>query len=120
MDIQRPPNSRAKKIRRMLYAAVALVSVTGLTYGVNRLRPAAPAVDKATIWTDDVKRGPMIRDVHGIGNLVPIDIRWIPARTDSRVDLHGVTPNWSLYSPRAWPAWPRRCRSHRPSPRGYR
>jgi HlyD family secretion protein len=43
-------------------------------------------VDKASIWTDDVKRGPMIRDVRGIGTLVPIDIRWIPARTDSRVD----------------------------------
>jgi HlyD family secretion protein len=86
MDIQRPSNARAKKIRRILYAAIALVSVTGVTYGVTRLRPAAPAVDKATIWTDDVKRGPMIRDVRGIGTLVPIDIRWIPARTDSRVD----------------------------------
>jgi HlyD family secretion protein len=92
MDIQRPSNARAKKIRRMLYAAVALVSVTGVTYGVTRLRPAAPAVDKATIWTDDVKRGPMIRDVHGIGTLVPIDIRWIPARTDSRVDRIVLRP----------------------------
>jgi HlyD family secretion protein len=43
-------------------------------------------VDKATIWTDEVKRGPMIRDVRGIGTLVPVDIRWIPAQTDSRVD----------------------------------
>jgi len=86
MDIQRPSNARAKKIRRILYAAIALVSVTGVTYGVTRLRPAAPTVDKATVWTDDVKRGPMIRDVRGIGTLVPIDIRWIPARTDSRVD----------------------------------
>jgi len=92
MDIQRPSNARAKKIRRILYAATALVSVTGVTYGVTRLRPAAPAVDKATIWTDDVKRGPMIRDVHGIGTLVPIDIRWIPARTDSRVDRIVLRP----------------------------
>ena len=86
MDIQRPSNARAKKIRRIIYASIALVSITGVTYGVARLRPAAPAVDKATIWTDDVKRGPMIRDVRGIGTLVPVDIRWIPAQTDSRVD----------------------------------
>jgi HlyD family secretion protein len=92
MDIQRPSNARAKKIRRILYAAIALVSITGVTYGVTRLRPAAPAVDKATIWTGDVKRGPMIRDVHGIGTLVPIDIRWIPARTDSRVDRIVLRP----------------------------
>jgi HlyD family secretion protein len=86
MDIQRPSNARAKKIRRIIYASIALVSITGVTYGVTRLRPAAPAVDKATIWTDEVKRGPMIRDVRGIGTLVPVDIRWIPAQTDSRVD----------------------------------
>ena len=92
MDIQRPSNARAKKIRRILYTAIVLVSVTGVTYGFTRLRPAAPAVDKASIWTDDVKRGPMIRDVHGIGTLVPIDIRWIPARTDSRVDRIVLRP----------------------------
>ena len=92
MDIQRPSNARAKKIRRLIYGAIALASITGVTYGVTRLRPAAPAVDKATIWTDDVKRGPMIRDVRGIGTLVPIDIRWIPARTDSRVDRIVLRP----------------------------
>jgi HlyD family secretion protein len=92
MDIQRPSNARAKKIRRIIYASIALVSITGVTYGVTRLRPAAPAVDKSTIWTDEVKRGPMIRDVRGIGTLVPIDIRWIPARTDSRVDRIVLRP----------------------------
>jgi HlyD family secretion protein len=92
MDIQRPSNARAKKIRRIIYASIALVSITGVTYGVTRLRPAAPAVDKTTIWTDEVKRGPMIRDVRGIGTLVPIDIRWIPARTDSRVDRIVLRP----------------------------
>jgi len=69
MDIQRPSNAHAKKIRRIIYACIAVVSV-----------------DKATIWTDEVKRGPMLRDVHGLGTLVPEDIRWIPAQTDSRVD----------------------------------
>ena len=86
MDIQRPSNARAKKIRRIAYGAIVTVLLAGVTFGVSRLRPAAPSVDKATIWTDEVKRGPMIRDVRGIGTLVPEDIEWIPAQTDSRVD----------------------------------
>jgi len=86
MDIQRPSNAHAKKIRRIMYVAIAVVSLAGVTFGVSRLRPAAPAVDKATIWTDEVKRGPMVRDVRGIGTLVPENIQWIPAQTDSRVD----------------------------------
>jgi HlyD family secretion protein len=92
MDIQRPSNAHAKKIRRIVYAGIAVVSVAGVTYGVSRLRPAAPSVDKATIWTDEVKRGPMIREVRGIGTLVPEDIRWIPAQTDSRVDRILIHP----------------------------
>jgi HlyD family secretion protein len=86
MDIQRPSNVHAKKIRRIVYAAIAVVSVAGVTFGVTRLRPAAPSVDKSTIWTAEVKRGAMLCEVHGIGTLVPEDIRWIPAQTDSRVD----------------------------------
>jgi HlyD family secretion protein len=92
MDIQRPSNARAKKIRRIAYLVVALVSAAGVTYGVSRLRPAAPSVDKATIWTDEVKRGSMLREVRGIGTLVPEDIRWIPAQTDSRVDRIVIRP----------------------------
>ncbi|HTZ46248.1 MAG TPA: HlyD family efflux transporter periplasmic adaptor subunit [Verrucomicrobiae bacterium] len=92
MDIQRPSNARAKKIRRIVYAAIAVVLLSGVTFGVSRLRPAAPSVDKATIWTDEVKRGPMIRDVRGIGTLVPEDIEWIPAQTDSRVDKIVLRP----------------------------
>ena len=86
MDIQRPSNAHAKKIRRILYVGIAVVSVAGVTYGVSRLRPAAPSVDKAATWTDEVKRGPLLIEVHGVGTLVPEDIRWIPAQTDSRVD----------------------------------
>lgn len=92
MDIQRPSNARAKKIRRILYAGIAAVFLAGVTFGVSRLRPAAPAVDKATIWTDEVKRGPMVRDVRGIGTLIPEDIRWIAAQTDSHVDKIVLRP----------------------------
>src|SRR6267378_5289899 len=86
MDIQRPSNARAKRIRRIIYAAIALVSVGGVTYGLSRLRPAAPTVDRAAVWTDEVKRGAMLREVRGLGTLVPEDIRWIAAQTDSHVD----------------------------------
>ena len=81
MDIQRPSNARAKKIRRIIYGSVAFLLIGGVSYGLSRLRPAAPTVDRATIWTDEVKRGPMLREVHGLGTLVPEDIRWIPAQT---------------------------------------
>src|SRR5438552_10371224 len=92
MDIQRPSNARAKKIRRIIYAAVAFLLIGGVSYGLSRLRPAAPTVDRATIWPDEVKRGPMLREVRGLGTLVPEDIRWIPAQTDSRVDRWVLRP----------------------------
>jgi HlyD family secretion protein len=92
MDIQRPSNARAKKIRRIIYGTVAFLLVGGVTYGLSRLRPAAPTVDRATIWPDEVKRGPMVREVRGLGTLVPEDIRWIPAQTDSRVERWVLRP----------------------------
>src|SRR6266478_6202170 len=92
MDIQRPSNARAKKIRRIAYGTVTLLLVGGVTYGLSKLRPAAPSVDRATIWPDEVKRGPMVRDVRGLGTLVPEDIRWIPAQTDARVERWVLRP----------------------------
>lgn len=92
MDIQRPSNARAKKIRRIIYGAVAFLLIAGVSYGLSRLRPAAPSVDRATIWTDEVKRGPMLREVHGLGTLVPEDIRWIPAETNARVEKIVMRP----------------------------
>jgi len=92
MDIQRPSNARAKKIRRIAYGLVGLILIAGVTFGLSRLKPAAPTVDAATIWPDTVKRGPMLREVRGLGTLVPEDIRWIPAQTDSRVDRWVLRP----------------------------
>ena len=63
----------------------AALLVAGVTFGLSRLRPAAPTVDRGTIWTDEVKRGPMVREVRGLGTLVPQEIQWIPAQTDGRV-----------------------------------
>src|SRR5450755_791822 len=92
MDIQRPSNAHAKKIRRILYATAAVLLIAGVTFGLSRLKPAAPSVDRATVWTDEVKRGPMLREVRGLGTLVPEDIRWIAAQTDSRVDKIVLRP----------------------------
>ena len=92
MDIQRPSNARAKKIRRIAYGTVALILIAGVTFGLSRLRPAAPSVDAGTIWTDTVKRGPMLREMRGLGTLVPEDIRWIAAQTNARVDRWVLRP----------------------------
>ena len=92
MDIARPEVKRQKKIRRIIYivVAVALISVT--TYALSKLKPAAPSVDAATVWPDTVKRGPMLRNVQGLGTLVPETIRLIPAATDGQVVQRYLLP----------------------------
>jgi HlyD family secretion protein len=92
MDIQRPSNARAKKIRRIAYGTVALMLLGGVTYALSKLKPAAPSVDKGTVWSDDVKRGPMLREVRGLGTLVPEDIRWVAAQTDAHVERWVLRP----------------------------
>jgi HlyD family secretion protein len=85
MDIAIAQNPRAKTIRRLLLAAVALLAVAGISFGLTRLRPAAPNVDGASLFSDTVKRGDLLRAVHGVGTLVPEDIQWIPALNTARV-----------------------------------
>src|SRR3989449_8561562 len=86
MDIPLPSFARTRRIRRALYAAGAVVLLAAITLGVSRLRPAAPSVERTTVWVDTVKRGPMLRQVRGSGTLVPEEIRWIPATTEGRVE----------------------------------
>jgi HlyD family secretion protein len=92
MDIQRPSNARAKKIKRIVYVTVAVLLCAGVTLALSKLKPAAPSVDASTIWPDTVKRGPMLREVRGLGTLVPEDIHWIPAQTAARVDKIVIRP----------------------------
>ena len=92
MDIARPSNPRRKLIRRLTYGGTAVFAVAVARIGVTRLTPAAPGVDRATVWVDTVKRGPMVRDVRGLGTLVPEDIRWIPATTQGRVEAIVLRP----------------------------
>ena len=92
MDILRPDNSRAKRIKRIVYAVVGILLTGGVTIAVSRLRPAPPTVDRATVYADEVKRGSMLLEVHGLGTLVPEDIRWIPAQTNSSVERIVLRP----------------------------
>ncbi len=92
MDIQRLANPKAKRIRRIIYGTATLILVGGVTYGLSTLQPAPPHVDPNTIWSNTVKRGPMVREVRGLGTLVPEDIRWIAAQTDAHVERWVLRP----------------------------
>jgi HlyD family secretion protein len=90
MDIQRAGVARAKKIRRVIVWLGIFLILSAATYGLSKLKPAAPSVSRATLWPDKVKRGEMLRDVHGTGSLVPEDFRLIPANYDGLVEKINV------------------------------
>ncbi len=85
MDIPRESEARKRRRQRLIYGFLGGIAILLVTMGLSRLGPAAPTVELATIWPDTVKRGPMVREVRGLGTLVPEDILWIPAVTDGRV-----------------------------------
>ena len=76
----------------MIYIGSGLLAIVLISLGLSRLKPAAPTVERATVWIDTVKRGPMIRQVRGLGTLVPEEIRWIPAASEGRVEQILVLP----------------------------
>jgi HlyD family secretion protein len=99
MDIVRDESVKKKKRQKQTaMIVVAVIAILGATLGVSKLKPALQGVDAGTIWPDTVKRGSMLRQVRGLGSLVPIpdDVRLIPAETDVRVEriliLPGGTP----------------------------
>jgi len=92
MDIPRPSQAKAKLRKRILIGAAVAAVLVAVTVVLARLKPAVPNVDRSLVWVDTVKRGPMIRQVHGPGTLVPVDIRWIAARTQGRVERIVLLP----------------------------
>ncbi len=92
MDIPRPNAAKEKRRKRIIIASIVAVALIGVTYALARLKPAAPTVDRNLVWVDTVKRGPMVRQVRGLGTLVPEEIRWIAARTQGRVDRIVLRP----------------------------
>ena len=94
MDI--PRDTRKPRRRRILIAGAGALALLLVTLGLRRLKPAAPTVDRATLWIDVAKRGEMLRQVRGTGTLVPEVIRWIPAATDGRVEKILVLPGTAV------------------------
>jgi HlyD family secretion protein len=92
MDIARPHIAKQKRRRRILFASGGVLALIVITVALSHLKPAVPSVDRSTVWVDTVKRGPMVREVRGLGTLVPEEIRWIPANTEGRVEKIVVRP----------------------------
>ena len=92
MDVPRKGAKRARMIKRSLAIIVVLIAIPLITVGLNRLKPAAPNVERSSVWMDTVKRGPMLRQVRGLGTLVPEEILWIPAVQDGRVEKLQLRP----------------------------
>jgi multidrug resistance efflux pump len=92
MDVQRTGVKKRKVIRWVITAIVLTGAAAGAVYGFRHLEPALPSVEAGTVWPDTVKRGPMLRQVHGIGSLVPEQVVWISAVTDGRVEKINILP----------------------------
>ncbi|MBA3258984.1 MAG: HlyD family efflux transporter periplasmic adaptor subunit [Gemmatimonadales bacterium] len=90
MDIPRAPAKRGRK--QILYGAIALVAVVAMTLGLRGLKPAAPEVDRASVWIDSVQQGPLVIEVRGPGTLVPERVRYISAVTAGRVERRLAEP----------------------------
>ncbi len=86
MDIPRPNAAKEKRRKRIMIGGAVALALIGVTVLIARLKPAAPTVDRNLVWIGTVERGPMVRQVRGLGTLVPEEIRWIAARTEGRVD----------------------------------
>lgn len=92
MDIPRPSQAKAKRKKRILLFTLGGIVLVFATIGLSRLKPAAPTIDRNLVWVDEVKRGPMVRQVRGLGTLVPEKIRWVAARTQARVETIILRP----------------------------
>jgi len=86
MDIKREGVAKKKRIRMAIYLVLTAAGLGLVTWRLMLLKPAAPTVERATVWIDTVKRGPMVIDRRGLGALEPEDIIWIPAAFDGQVE----------------------------------
>jgi HlyD family secretion protein len=94
MDIARPEFKQQKQRRQIVLLSVGALIFVGAAIGVSRLKPAAPTVERSAVWTDTVKRGSMLRQVRGLGSLIPSQefTRQIPAETEATVIRIRVLP----------------------------
>jgi len=92
MDVPRVGVAAKKRKRRIIIITASVLGLILATIAISRLKPAVPSVERSTVWIDTVKRGPMVRQVRGLGTLVPEDIRWIPTNTEGRVEKIIIWP----------------------------
>jgi HlyD family secretion protein len=92
MDKPREGVAEKRRVRRIIYTVIGVIGLAGVTYALSRLEPAAPSVNRSTVWMDTVKHGSMLRQVRGPGTLEPVEIRWIASRTAGRVERVVVLP----------------------------
>jgi HlyD family secretion protein len=97
MDIPRSTTvKRSRRIKRTLYVVAALIAIPLITVALAQMKPAAPSVERATVWVDTVKRGPMLRQVRGTGTLVPEQVRFIAATTDGQIESVLMLPGTTV------------------------
>jgi HlyD family secretion protein len=97
MDVARAPGVvRGRRRRRWIVAGVIVLVAAAVTLTIARLQPAVPTLDRASVWIDTVRRGPMVRQVRGLGTLVPEEFRWIAAGTEARVERIVIYPGASV------------------------
>jgi HlyD family secretion protein len=98
MDVPREGVAAKKRKRRILIISASAVGLILATFALSRLKPAAPSVDRSSVWIDTVKKGPMVRQVRGLGTLVPEEFRWIPTTTEASVEKILIWPGTKVES----------------------
>ena len=98
MDVPRQGVVAKKRKRRIIIIAASAVGLILATFALSRLKPAAPSVDRSSVWIDTVKKGPMVRQVRGLGTLVPEEFRWLPTTTEASVEKILIWPGTKVES----------------------
>jgi len=98
MDKPRVGQVEKRRLRRLILLAVLAVIIAGISVGAVRAPKALPTLDKASLFLGKVERGPMLREVRGAGQLVPVDIRWIAAPVDGRIESIPALPGVAVQS----------------------
>src|SRR4029078_2848655 len=98
--------AKKRRNRRLILGAIGLAVIGLISLGLSKLEPDAPSVQRETVWIDQVKRGEMDRQVRGPGTLVALDVRYVPAPVDGRIEripaLAGVTVTANAVLKKMW------------------
>lgn len=86
MDIERPEFAKRKKRRQRIIVVLGGLAFAGAVGGLFLYEPGPYQVNEANVLVSEVERGPLVRQVRGIGTLVPADVRWVAARSSGRIE----------------------------------